>query len=106
VNVENGYGKAGINEFIKINSINGIERSWLGYFHLSSRQNMDSAIRSLGFMDNGYVYGTAISNNKEQARFFYGFLEYLNQLDPEGLNSRTVAQVIEDNLIPALPAAY
>jgi hypothetical protein len=90
----------GINEFILSGLINGTERKWLTLFKISNVEFLSKAIKTVEKLDSSVVYGVVFHNVKEQTPFFYSYIEYLHNLDLEGLNSKTLTSIIEKKLIP------
>jgi hypothetical protein len=90
----------GINEFILSGIVNGAERKWLTLYKVTNEEYLNQAIKTVEKLDSSVVYGIAAQSVKEQTPFFYAYLDYLHYLDPEGLNSKTLASIIEKKLIP------
>jgi hypothetical protein len=90
----------GINEFILSGIVNGAERKWLTLYKVTNEEFLNLAIKTVEKLDSSVVYGIAAQSLKEQTPFFYAYLDYLHCLDPEGLNSKTFASIIEKKLIP------
>ncbi len=90
----------GINEFILAAAVNGIERHYLSHFQITTQQSLNQAIMIVEKLNSSAVYGSVTQSAKEQTPFFYAYLDYLHSLDPEGLNSKTLALVIEKQLLP------
>jgi hypothetical protein len=90
----------GINKFLLSGTVNGTERKWLTLYWITSEEFLNQAIKTVEKLDSSVVYGVATQSVKEQTPFFYAYLDYLHYLDPEGLNSKTLASIIEKKLIP------
>jgi hypothetical protein len=90
----------GINEFILSGIVNGAERKWLTLYQITNEEFLNQAIKTVEKLDSSVVYGISIQSAREQTPFFYAYLDYLHNVDPEGLNSKTIASVIEKKLIP------
>jgi hypothetical protein len=99
-NSANGIRERGMNEVILVGRVNGIERKWLSFLPITTEKILNHAIKTFGRLDSRVVYGVSAQSLKEQAPFFYAYIDYLHSLDPEGLNSKTVASIIEKKLIP------
>jgi hypothetical protein len=90
----------GINEYILSGLVKGAERKWLTLYWVTNEEYLNQAIETVEKLDSSVVYGIAAQSVKEQTPFFYAYLDYLHCLDPEGLNSKTLASIIEKKLIP------
>jgi len=90
----------GINEYILSGIVNGAERKWLTLYRVTNKESLNQAIETVEKLDSSVVYGISAQILKEQTPFFYAYLDYLHCLDPEGLNSKTLASIIEKKLIP------
>jgi hypothetical protein len=90
----------GINEFILSGIVNGAERKWLTLYRVTNEEFLNLAIKTVEKLDSSVVYGIAAQSLKGQTPFFYAYLDYLHCIDPEGLNSKTLASIIEKKLIP------
>jgi hypothetical protein len=90
----------GINEFILSGIVNGAERKWLTLYRVTSEESLNQSIKTAEQLDSSVVYGVAVQSVREQTPFFYAYLDYLHSIDPEGLNSKTLASIIEKKLIP------
>lgn len=89
----------GVNEFITVGTVNGIERKWLAHYQITEPQRTVAAMEVFGEMDCG-VYGAVVHSIASQAEELYKFLEFLHEYDPDGEYSKTVTEVIEEGLLP------
>jgi len=89
----------GVNEFITVGTVNGIERKWLTHYQVTEPERTAAAQEVFEGMDSG-VYGAVVHSVASQAEELYKFLEFLHDYDPDGEYSRTVSEVIEEELIP------
>ena len=103
-NCNEGFGvigpEKGINEFLLSGTVNGIERKWLSCSQISTEEFLNQSIKTVERLGSSVVYGVAVQSVKEQIPFFYAYLDYLHSIDPEGLNSKTLASIIGKQLIP------
>ena len=90
----------GINKFLLSGKVNGTLRKWLTLYRVTNEESLNLAIKTAEKLDSRVVYGVAAQSVKEQTPFFYAYLDYLHSNDPEGLNSKTLATIIEKKLIP------
>jgi hypothetical protein len=90
----------GINEFILSGTVNGVERKWLTLYWVTNEEFLNQAIKTAEKLDSSVAYGTAFNSIKAQTPFFYAYLDYLHSIDTEGLNSKTIASIIEKKLVP------
>jgi hypothetical protein len=108
-NDASGIRERGMNEYILVGKVNGIKRKWMSFLPITTEKILNHAIKTFGRLDSRVVYGVSVQSLKEQAPFFYAYIDYLHSLDPEGLNSKTIASIIEKKLIPekitAVPSA-
>lgn len=95
--LRDGGAEKGINEYVTVGTVNGIQRTWLTHFQVPlSPQDAMAAIDS---MDGG-IYGVATHAIPNQDRPLYLYMDFLHERDPEGARSRTVETAIEEQLIP------
>lgn len=92
--------EVGINEFTSTGIINGIERKWLSHFQITSEDFLSAAIETSEKLNSSAAYGVAFQSLEEQTALYHAYLDYLYSIDPEGLNSKTLTQVIEKKLLP------
>jgi len=89
----------GKNEYISVGIVNNVKRKWLAHFQIITDERQKSAQTVFNSMKAG-VYGAVVHSNKEQAEPYYDFIEFLHSKDPDGKKSRTVSEIIEQELIP------
>ena len=92
-----GKGK---NEYILTGAVNDILRKWLTHYQITTPERQKSAQTVFCSMDSSYVYGVVThSASGVQEQEYYNFLEFLHSEDPEGNKSRTVSEIIEQQLL-------
>ena len=91
--------ETGLNKYILNANIGGIYRKYLSHLYLESRQGLDSAIKTSEAHDSSYVFGLAFLNESNLLKYYYSLLQYIQVLDPEGLNSKTLSQTMEDKIL-------
>jgi len=89
----------GRNEYVTVGMWNSIERKWLAHYQITTYQRQDLARTAFDSMDSG-VYGAVTHSVQEQAEAYYHFLEFLHSRDPTGEKSRTVSEIVEQELLP------
>lgn len=92
----------GMNEYITVGNYNGIERKWLAHYFMSpspSVQAVKSARETFASMSSG-VYGTVNHGEAAELEVFSAYLDFLHRVDPEGKMSKTLTEIIEEELIP------
>ncbi len=99
VSSDNTSAENGINEFILTNTVNGIERKVLSHSEITTKNSLNQAIKTFEKLDSSVAYGVLMHTTKEQIPFFYAYLDHLHSIDPEGLNSNTIASIIEKKLL-------
>ena len=87
----------GINRFVTVGTVNGIQRKWLTHYQVYHKPQ--AAIRTMMSMDGG-VYGVVTHGADGQDTPLYAFLDAVHEVDPEGALSRTVSAIIEEELLP------
>ena len=88
----------GKNEYITVGTCNNIQRKWLAHYQIY--QNITAAENIFNSMDHGQVFGGVVHSNIQNAESYYLFLEFLHSKDPQGIKSKTVSKIIEQELIP------
>ncbi len=89
--------KKGINQFVSVGRVNGIERRWLAH-HFMGKSSLQ-AREVFNQLDNG-VYGGVVHSFEEEYQAFEQYLDFLHQADPDGEHSLTVSAIIEQRLLP------
>lgn len=89
----------GVNEFVTVGTVKGIERKWLAHYQITNPQRTKAAMEAFGKLDGG-VYGVVLHSTTSEAQELYEFLEFLHQYDPDGRYSKTVTEIIEEGLLP------
>jgi hypothetical protein len=105
--VQNDVGDhdAGLNKFIISANKDGVYRKYLSHLHLSSKQDLDFAIKTSEEYDSSYVFGLVFLNDSNLLKYYFSILQYIQMLDPEGLNSKTITQIMEDKILQETPLA-
>ncbi len=91
--------KKGINEFVLVGKVNGIERKWLAHYQITTRQREKLAENIFNSLDSG-VYGVVTHSVESQAECFYKFLDFLHSKDETGKYSKTLSQIIDEKILP------
>jgi len=91
--------KKGINEFVLVGKVNGIERKWLAHYQITTRQREKLAEDVFNSLDSG-VYGVVTHSVESQAEYFYKFLDSLHSKDETGKYSKTLSQIIDEKILP------
>ncbi len=87
----------GVNTFITVGTVNGVQRKWLAHYQIY--HDPQNGFRAMMSMDGG-VYGAITHGADGQDTPLYAFLDAVHEVDPEGALSRTVSQVMEEELLP------
>lgn len=91
----------GKNEYVLTGAVSGIPRKWLAHFQITTPGRWEAGQTVLSSMDSSHVYGVIThSAVGVQEQEYYKFLEFLHSVDPAGNRSRTVSEVIEQQLLP------
>jgi len=90
----------GKNEYITTGIWNDIDRKWLAHFSMDSSEKEKSAEDAFLATGKNDVYGVAVHSSPEDSNQFYAFLDFLHQEDPEGKKSKTVTEIIRNELLP------
>lgn len=86
----------GVNEFVTVGTVNGIERRWLAHYQIY--QDEPAAERVIASMSAG-AFGGVVHSVEQQAQALYALMEYLHERDPRGANSRTLTGFLEGGLL-------
>lgn len=89
----------GRNEYVTVGMWNNIERKWLAHYQITTYQRQELASASFDSMDSG-VYGAVTHSAQDQAEAYYRFLEFLHSKDLTGEKSRTLSEIVEQELLP------
>ena len=99
--------KKGINEYISSFMVNGIERKYLAHAQITTREALSEAKEIIESMDSTEIYGAvahSIKNNpatgKGDATYILEYLDFLHEKDPQGSKSKTISEIIENELLP------
>jgi hypothetical protein len=91
----------GKNEYVLTGMVSGVPRKWLAHFQVTTTERREAAQAVFGSMGSSHVCGVIThSAVGVQEQEYYRFLEFLHSADPEGNRSRTVSEVIEQQLLP------
>jgi hypothetical protein len=89
----------GKNEFITVGMVNNIQRKWLAHYQIY--QDVNAAKNVFNSMDSKQVFGGVVHSIEGiDVASYYVFLEFLHSKDPQGKESKTVSEIIEQKLIP------
>ncbi len=89
----------GINMYISVGNINGIERRWLTHAQVTDYLKVKRAKRAFSLMNRG-VYGVVTHSTESQVEVIIDFMDFLHWLDPAGEKSKTVSEIIDAELLP------
>ena len=87
----------GVNKYVTTGVYNGIKRYWLTHFQVY--QDMEGAKSRFNSMGSG-VYGVIVHSTADQAQDLYEFMDFMHTRDPNGAKSKTVSQVVTEQLLP------
>lgn len=91
----------GKNEYVSVGVWKNITRKWLTHFQITTAEREGKAEKLFLTLNSSQVYGAVThSVMGEQEAQFYEFLEFLHSKDPNAEKSRTVAEIIEQKLLP------
>jgi len=88
----------GRSEYLTTDYVNGILRKWLAHFQLFI--DVDAAKQAFSATSAEDIYGVAMHSEILDVANLSEYMGYLNILDPTAEKSRTVAGIIESNLLP------
>ncbi len=105
--------KKGINEFVGVGTINGIERRYLSHAQVSNSDLRAQAEEIYESLDADVAYGVVAhsieenlgTGDLEEAQNLMEFMKFLHEKDPNGLRSRTVSGLIQSNALPEIKAS-
>jgi hypothetical protein len=101
IRLSDAVPEKGKNEYVLRGTVSGIPRKWLGHFQITTAERREAAQALFGSMDSSHVYGVIThSAAGVQEQEYCNFLEFLHSMDPEGDRSRTLSEVIEQELLP------
>ncbi len=89
----------GLNKFILTVNTNSIAGKYLSHLDLETKASLESAIKASESYSSSYVLGIAVLNDINFIKYYFSLLQYIQMLDPEGLNSRTLTQVMEEKIL-------
>jgi len=87
----------GVNKYVTTGVYNGLKRYWLTHFQVY--QDVEGAKDQFNTMGSG-VYGVIVHSTADQAQDLYAFMDFLHGKDPVGSKSKTVSQVVKEQLLP------
>jgi hypothetical protein len=102
----------GINEYVLVGEVNGIERYWLSHgiipyedFAKFDEDKIEESTKE--FQDNFLLMNTGVfgavihaQEKHEQVTYFKNFLDFVHENDPKGEKSMTLTEVIESDILP------
>lgn len=93
----------GVNEYILVGNVNGIERRWLSHSH-AMRQDQILRIKDIMGKMHGGVYGAVTHSLQDeridQVKPIVELMDYLGKKDPGGKKSVTVREIVEKKILP------
>jgi hypothetical protein len=88
----------GRNDYVTTGSWKGISRTWLThYWSGAGEAGAEQAFSALG---PEQVYGVAFHSFEQEKDAFLAYIDFLHAKDPTGERSRTVSEVVDQNLLP------
>jgi len=95
------FSEKGNNQYILVGTINDIERKWLGHSQITTLQTEGAAETMFLTLDSSSVYGvvTHATQSNDQDVYLFDYLDFLHEQDPTGARSKTVTEVIEQELL-------
>jgi len=99
--IGDAFAVKGINMYISVGYVNGIERKWLTHAQVTNYEKERRAERVFGLMNKG-VYGAVTHSIKPEVEAMMEFMEFLHRLDPAGAKSITVSEAIDSGLLPEI----
>ncbi|MFH1559790.1 MAG: hypothetical protein ABIC19_04775, partial [Patescibacteria group bacterium] len=99
--IDDDRAEKGKNEFMTVGPVDEITRKWLAHYKVSEGgiSGEEAAEEMFNSMDSG-VYGIVLHSVLGEKTNYHKFLEFLHEKDPKGEKSKTVSEIIENNLIP------
>ncbi len=91
-----GAQKSGANDYV---IAAGKDKRRLNAFHAADKAGIEAAENAFSAMELG-AYGAAFKSSPSEFGAFYAWLEFLRRRDPQGLRSRTVANIVDLKLLP------
>jgi hypothetical protein len=92
-----GAQKTGANDHVQL--AGGKDKKRLNTFHAADKAGVESAENAFSAMELG-AYGAVFKSSPSEFGAFYAWLEFLRRRDPQGLRSRTVANIVDLKLLP------
>lgn len=88
----------GRNDYILSYELGGVQRYWLTHYQIF--RGVDEAETAFNSLNGDQAYGVVAHSVAADAENLFEFMEFLHVADPEGLNSRTLAEIAEQALLP------
>jgi hypothetical protein len=92
-----GAQKTGANDHVQLSG--GKDKKRLNTFHAADKAAVEAAENAFSAMELG-AYGAVFKSSPSEFGAFYAWLEFLRRRDPQGLRSRTVANIVDLKLLP------
>lgn len=92
-----GAPKSGANDHVQL--AGGKDKKRLNTFHAADKAGIEAAKNAFAAMELG-AYGMAFKSSPSEFGAYYAWLEFLRRRDPQGLRSRTVANIVDLKLLP------
>ena len=98
----------GINEYISTFTVNGITRRYLTHAQVTNEVLRRQAEEIYASLNHNLVYGVVAhsieantaTGNLDEAETIMRFMDYLHEKDPTGERSKTLSEIIEEQLLP------
>lgn len=104
--MKDSHPSKGRNEYITVLEINGKPRKYLTHTQVVDEKLEKEAEKVFSSMDSG-VYGVVAHSielntvtGRREARSLVAFLDFLHKKNPRGEKSRTVSEIMVQNLLP------
>jgi hypothetical protein len=88
------------NEYVSVGEVNGIDRRWIGYAHIMTREQVIANKEVFDSLNPNFVFGGVVHNSPDQAECLYDFLDFIHLKDPTGTRSMTQTEIIESGILP------
>lgn len=90
----------GRNEYVTVGWWNGALRKWLAHYLMPSVNELHRVREVFADMGPDEAYGVVLHASPKNMAAYYGYLEFVHAEDPLGFKSRTVTEIIEEQLLP------
>ena len=90
----------GRNEYVTVGWWNGILRKWLAHYLMPTMNEQIKARTVFTTMRPEEAYGVVLHASPNNTEAYYAYLDFLHAQDPIGFKSRTVTEIIEQQILP------